>query len=50
MAALRYGAMGAPGASVPTEEDEPWEVYRKRELLRKHDERVADLDKRYEWI
>ena len=41
---------GAPGASDPTEEDEPWDVYRKRELLRKFDERVVDLDKRYEWI
>lgn len=50
VAALRYGVMGAPGASDPTEEDEPWDVYRKRELLRKHDERVVDLDKRYEWI
>lgn len=43
--------MGAPRASDPTEEDEPWEVYRKRELLRKHDERVANRwpADRYEW-
>ena len=34
----------------PAEEDEPWDVYRKRELLRKFDERVVDLDRRYEWI
>ena len=50
VAALRYGVMGAPRASEPTEEDEPWDVYRKRELLRKNDERVANPRGRFEWI
>jgi hypothetical protein len=49
-AALRYGVMGAPRASEPTEKDEPWEVHRKRELLRKHDERVVNPRGRFEWV
>jgi hypothetical protein len=50
VAALRYGVMGAPAASEPAEEDEPYDVYRKRGLLREHDERVANPRRQYEWV
>jgi hypothetical protein len=50
VAALRYGVMGAPGASGPAEDDEPYDVYRKRELLHQHDERAANFRGRFEWV
>ena len=50
VAALRYGVMGAPGPSEPADEDEPYDVYRKRGLLREHDERVAHRRRWYEWV
>jgi hypothetical protein len=50
VAALRYGVMGAPRASDPTEEDVPYEIYRKRELLRKNDERTVNPRGRFEGV
>jgi hypothetical protein len=42
--------MGAPAASEPTEEDEPWEMYRKRELLRQDENGAMTFDeRRYVW-
>ena len=53
VAALRYGVMGAPGASPAAEEDEPWDVHARRALLRKYEARVAEamnLPERFEWV
>ena len=49
MAALRYGVMGAKGATPPAEEDEPYEDFRKRELMRRYDEQMDRPRRRYEW-
>jgi hypothetical protein len=51
-AAARYGAMSRPRPAGPADPGEPgdWRSWKQAELLSKHDERVVDLDKRYEWI
>jgi hypothetical protein len=40
IAALRYGLLGAKGPSPAVEDDEPYELYARRELLRRYEERV----------
>jgi hypothetical protein len=53
VAALRYGVMGAKGPSPASEDDEPWEASKKRELLREYEEK-ADRGgyhrRRFEWV
>jgi Terminase large subunit, T4likevirus-type, N-terminal len=53
VAALRYGVMGAKGPSPASEDDEPWEVSKKRELLREYEEKAdrGGYDRRrFEWV
>jgi hypothetical protein len=51
-AAARYGAMSRPRPAGPAEPPEPddWKAWKQAELLREHDERVANHRGRFEWV
>jgi hypothetical protein len=51
-AAARYGAMSRPRPAGPADPDEPddYKAWKQAELLRKHDERVVNPRRRFEWV